>query len=128
MGRRTPNIQVSTTLKKRDRLGFKEFVINVITDTFIYEYQPDLISLDVTNTFFTLTLSDKRFNIDLLEIDNISDYINIYLFGILQPQTRYNVSVTEEDIIITFIENITKDPISVLASDFTIKGKIVDIE
>ena len=128
MGRRLPNIQVSTTLKKRDRLGFKEFVIDVITDTFIYEYQPDSISLDITNTFFTLTLSDKRFNIDILEVDDKSDYVNIYLYGILQPQSRYNVNVTETDIIITFTENITREPISVLASDFVVKGKIVDIE
>lgn len=128
MGRRLPNIQVDTTLKKRDRLGFKEFVIDVITDTFIYEYQPDSISLDITNTFFTLTLSDKRFNIDILEVDDKSDYVNIYLYGILQPQSRYNVSVTETDIIITFIEEITGDSTSVLASDFVVKGKIVDIE
>lgn len=128
MGRQLPNIQVSTTLKKRDRLGFKEFVIDVITDTFVYEYQPDSISLDITNTFFTLTLSDKRFNIDILEVDDVSDYVNIYLYGILQPQSRYNVSVTETDIIITFTEDITRDPISVLASDFVVKGKIVDIE
>ena len=38
MSRKVPNIDLGTTLKKRDRLGFKQFVLNVNTDTFILHY------------------------------------------------------------------------------------------
>jgi hypothetical protein len=101
MSRKVPNIDLGTTLKKRDRLGFKQFVLNVNTDTFIYSYIPNEIVL-IDNIYFTLYLRNKRFVFDLLEVDNVSDYVDVYLFGIKQPQDRYNVSVTDVDIIITF--------------------------
>jgi len=36
--RRTPNININSTQKLRDRDSFKEFVLKVNTDTFIYSY------------------------------------------------------------------------------------------
>jgi hypothetical protein len=126
MSRKVPNIDLGTTLKKRDRLGFKQFVLNVNTDTFIYSYIPNEIVL-IDNIYFTLYLRNKRFVFDLLEVDNVSDYVDVYLFGIKQPQDRYNVSVTDVDIIITFTIDITRVPADVKASDFEIKGKIAEI-
>lgn len=126
MSRKVPNIDLGTTLKKRDRLGFKQFVLNVITDTFIYSYIPNQIVL-IDNIYFTLTLINKRFIFDILEVDNVKDYLDVYLFGIKQPQDRYNVSVTDVDIIITFTVDITRVPNDVIASDFEIKGKIAEI-
>ncbi len=126
MRRKVPNINIDTTQKLRDRLGFKDFVIKVNTDTFIYSYKPDTISVN-EEIYFTLTLINKRFIVDLLEIDNVKDYIDIYLFGVKQPQDRYNASVSENNIIVTFVANITRLPNEVSATDFEIKGKIAEI-
>ena len=126
MRRKVPNINIDTTQKLRDRLGFKNFVIQVNTDTFIYSYTPDTISVS-DEIYFTLTLINKRFIVDILEIDNVKDYIDIYLFGIKQPQDRYSVQVVENNIIVTFIADITRLPKEVKVSDFEIKGKIAEI-
>ncbi len=126
MRRKVPNINIDTTQKLRDRLGFKNFVIQVNTDTFIYSYTPDTISVS-EEIYFTLTLINKRFIVDLLEIDNVKDYIDIYLFGVKQPQDRYSVQVVDNNIIVTFIADITRLPKEVKASDFEIKGKIAEV-
>jgi hypothetical protein len=75
-----------------------------------------------------LNLNNKRFIVDILEVDNIKDYIDIYLYGVKQPQTRYDVSVDGNNIIVTFVADITRLPNEVSANDFEIKGKIVEIE
>jgi hypothetical protein len=124
--RKLPNIDLGSTLKQRDRLGFKEFVLQVNTDTFIYTYTPNTIELN-DDIYFTLYLINKRFIFDLLEIDNVRDYVDIYLFGVKQPQDRYDVSVTNTDIIITFTKDITRLPNEVIASNFEVKGKIAEI-
>ena len=124
--RKLPNIDLGTTLKKRDRQGFKEFVLQINTDTFIYDYSPTEIVLN-DDIYFTLYLRSKRFVFDLLEVDNVSDYIDVYLFGVKQPQNRYNVIANNNDIIITFVEDITRVPADVVANDFKIKGKIAEI-
>jgi hypothetical protein len=98
--RRKPNILIDTTQKLRDREAFKEFVLQVNKETFV----------------------------DILEVDNIKDYIDIYLYGVKQPQTRYDVSVDGNNIIVTFVADITRLPNEVSANDFEIKGKIVEIE
>ncbi len=126
MNRKVPNIDLGTTLKKRDRLGFKEFVLRVNTDTFTYSYKPDSIGVS-DSIYFTLVLFNKRFVIDILEIDNVKDYIDIYLYGVKQPQDRYEVVVDGNNIVVTFIADITRLPDEVSANDFDIKGKIVDI-
>jgi hypothetical protein len=126
MSRDIPNIVVGTALKKRDRLAYKNFVIDVIEDTFIYEASPDRITLD--DRLFTLFLEDKRFIVDLLQIDNIKDYIDVYLFGVKQPQDRYEVDVYDDGIVIRFTKDITRLPEKVNQSDFIVKGKIAEIE
>jgi len=127
MTRKLPNIDRANSLIKRDRTEFRNFVTNVITDTFIYSFNPTTIQLDGTGKLFTLNLLNKRFIIDILEVDNVKDYIDVYLFGVTQPQDRYEVVVDDTDIIITFTVDITRLPADVIRTDFEIKGKIVEI-
>jgi hypothetical protein len=127
MRRPVPNINVNTTQKLRDRAGFKQFVLQVNKDTFIYSYFPNTIELNEDKTLFTLTLLNKKFIIDILELDNVKDYIDVYLFGVKQPQERYNVVATGNNIIVTFSIDITRVPTEVKETDFEIKGKIAEI-
>ena len=126
MVRRTPNILIDTTQKLRDRLGFKEFVLQVNKETFIYQFSPTTISVE-DNIYFTLNLNNKRFIVDILEVDNIKDYIDVYLYGVKQPQNRYEVLVDGNNIIVTFVADVTRLPNEVSANDFEIKGKIAEI-
>ena len=126
MRRQVPNITLDTTQKLRDRAGFKEFVLQVNTDTFTYSYTPDNISVQ-DDIYFTLNLNNKRFIFDILEIVDVRDYIDVYLFGVKQPQDRYNVEVIGNNIIVTFVADITRLPNEVNAANFEIKGKIAEI-
>ena len=126
MSRTLPNIDLGTTLKQRDRLGFKQFVLQVNTDTFIYSYFPNEIEVN-DEIYFTLYLRNKRFIFDILEIDNVKDYVDVYLYGVKQPQDRYDATVINTDIVITFTADITRVPADVTATDFEIKGKIAEI-
>jgi hypothetical protein len=125
--RRKPNILIDTTQKLRDRAAFKEFVLQVNKETFVYQFRPTSISVS-DSIYFILNLNNKRFIVDILEVDNIKDYIDIYLYGVKQPQNRYDVNVDGNNIIVTFVADITRLPNEVSANDFEIKGKIVEIE
>lgn len=127
MARKSPNILIDTTQKLRDRLGFKEFVLQVNKETFVYQFSPTSISV-TDSIYFTLNLNNKRFIVDILEVDNIKDYIDIYLYGVKQPQNRYEVLVDGNNIIVTFVADVTRLPNEVSANDFEIKGKIAEIE
>ena len=127
MARSTPNINIDTTQKLRDRLGFKQFVLQVNTDTFIYNYIPSTIELNEDGRLFTLTLINKKFIFDILELDDVSDYVDVYLFGVKQPQDKYNVVISGNNIVITFISDVTRLPGEVGVNDFEIKGKIAEI-
>jgi hypothetical protein len=127
MSRRIPNINIDTTQKLRDRLGFKQFVLKVNSDTFIYTYIPNSISLDESGRLITLTLLNKKFIFDILEVDNVKDYIDVYLFGIKQPQDKYGVESNGNNIIVTFTSDVTRLPNEVNTTDFEIKGKIAEI-
>ena len=127
MTRKLPNIDRANSLIKRDRIEFKNFVTDVIIDTFIYKYTPTTISLDETGKLFTLILQNKKFIIDILEVDDVKDYIDVYLFGVKQPQDRYEVLVDGNNIRTTFTVDITRLPEDVLTTDFEIKGKIAEI-
>jgi hypothetical protein len=135
MSRQKPNIVVGTALKKRDRLGFKQFTLKVVTDTFLVEWYPDAVEFSdsPTNTLFVLTLFYKKFYVGDLQVDTFKDYIDIYLYGVKEPQDRYTVGIENgTDIVIRFTENITRLPQNVrndfLAgkNPFLIKGKIRD--
>ena len=161
MSRKVPNIYAGNTVKKRDRQSFKNFVLEVIKDTFINEFTPTSSSLDSsTQTLFTLFLGSKdgnndgdlldrvdingyRFNYEDLQVDNAYDYIDIYLYGVKQDKSKYNVKLFDGDgaeltsgqyasgskeIRMIFDEDITRVPLDVPLDAFTIKGKIVEIE
>jgi hypothetical protein len=126
MSRTVPNIDINATQKLRDRAGFKDFVLQVATDTFIYSYNPNTIQI-ADGIYFTLTLENKRFIFDILELDNVKDYIDVYLFGVKQPQDRYTALVDGSNIVVTFVADITRLPNEVKKTDFEIKGKIAEI-
>jgi hypothetical protein len=127
MSRQKPNIDLTTINLVKDRSEFKGFVLEVIKDTFIYQFTPNDISLDGTGKLFTLYLYNKRLIIDNLELDDYRDYIDIYLFGVKQPQDRYSVTTNDTDIIIQFNVDITRVPQEVTKNDFVVKGKIAEI-
>ena len=127
MARQIPNINSGNFLIQRERLAFKQFVLKVNTDTFIYTYNPNTLVLDETGRLLTLTLLNKKFIFDLLQIDDVKDYVDVYLFGVKQPQDRYNIYVEGNNIIVTFTSDITRLPNEVKTTDFEIKGKIAEI-
>ena len=139
MARSLPNIDNSATLKRRDREGFKDFVVNVVTDSFIYEHLPSSVFLyDVDEKLFRVVLENKRFVYEQIAVDNIKDYIDVYLYGVKEPQERYQVTgsyadVVGNDIVINFTQDITRVPTAVVEEfesgieTFVIKGKIVEV-
>ena len=127
MARQIPNINSGNFLIQRERLAFKQFVLKVNTDTFIYTYNQNTLVLDETGRLLTLTLLNKKFIFDLLQIDDVKDYVDVYLFGVKQPQDRYDIDVDSNNIIVTFTSDITRLPNEVKTTDFEIKGKIAEI-
>jgi len=161
MSRPVPKIYAGNTVKKRDRQSFKNFVLEVIEDTFINEFTPTSSSLDAdTQTLFTLFLGPKdgnedgdlldrvdilgyRFNYEDLQVDNAYDYLDVYLYGVKQDRSKYDVKLFDgsgteltsgqyasgsKEIRMIFNEDITRVPSEVPDTAFTIKGKIVEIE
>lgn len=174
MARQVPDIYAGNTVKKRDRLAFKEFVIDVIEDTFINEFTPTSSSLDgelftvilgpvdnspsggdgdFTDDVFdetgsfqqaTADIEGYRFVYEELQVDDVKDYIDIYLYGVRQPETKYDTeiytysgsvpqqltgtTVGMQEIRFVFNESITRVPEDVVIGDWDIKGKIKEIE
>ena len=126
MTRIKPNIDVLSKFGNKYRQDFKELVLKVNTDTFLYQSNPTEIEL-INDIFFKLYLRNKKFVEETLIVDIPSDYIDVSLFGVRQAQTRYNVEIIGNDIVITFLENITRIPQDVTVTDFTIKGKITEV-
>jgi hypothetical protein len=120
-----PHIDLGSITKKRDREAFKNFVLEVIDDTFIFEVIPTSISLDGDN--FTLVLNGYRFVYEDLVVADSKDYLDVYLYGVKQPNDRYGVTFDDTSITITFTENITRVPADVVRTDFEVKGKIAEI-
>ena len=121
MSKTRPNIV--TPFNDRER--FKSLVQEVINDTTIYTHIPDSISLDVTQKLFTLVLLNKKFTFEEIKVDDLSDYVDIYLQGVKKDDTTYSVTDNGSDIIINFNQNITLSPNEIANTDFSVKGKIV---
>jgi hypothetical protein len=121
MARVKPNISIPSF--KKNRQGFENFVLEVIEDSFRFEFIPDQVSL-INDELFVLTLKNKKFIEDTLKVDVSSDYVKIYLLSIEQPQDRYSVVQSNNDIIITFNRSITRLPKEVSRDQFIIKGRI----
>jgi len=161
MSRPVPKIYAGNTVKKRDRLSFKNFVLEVIEDTFINEFTPTSSSLDAdTQTLFTIFLGPKdgnsdgdlldrvdiqgyRFTYEELQVDNAYDYLDVFLYGVKQDRSKYDVKLFDgagtellsgqyasgsKEIRMVFNEDITRVPLEVPTNAFTIKGKIVEVE
>lgn len=144
MARQKPNINVGSITKQRDKESFKDFVLEIIKDTFIFEVAPTSISLDTeTQTLFTLTLDGYRFVYEELQVDDAIDYIDVYLYGVKQRKSRFEVKLynnADEQLSpsqyargatkleIVFNESITRVPTDVVRTDFNIKGKITEVE
>ena len=127
MSRKVPKIYAGNTVKKRDRQSFKNFVLEVIEDTFLYEAAPTTIPLDGdTQTLFTLVLDGYRFVYEELVVSDSKDYLDVYLYGVKQID-NYDVTFDATSITITFTESITRVPTDVVRTDFEIKGKITEI-
>lgn len=156
MARIKPHIDLGTITKRRDRESFRNFVLEVIDDTFIYEFTPTSISLD--GELFTIVLgpvdnstpadSDYvdfgdikgyRFIYEDLQVSAIEDFVDVYLYGVKQTSDRYEVQVFKEstrinsnfsdgdEIRFVFNQSITRIPGDVVRTDFEIKGKIAEI-
>jgi hypothetical protein len=156
MARKVPNIYSGNTQKKRDRQSFKNFVLEVIEDTFINEFEPTSASLDpVSQSLFTLFLgpTDKsgsipdiagyQFTYEDLQVDNAYDYLDVFLYSVKQDRSKYDVELYDgsgtqltsgqyasgtKEIRFIFNEDITRIPTEVDRTDFLIKGKITEIE
>lgn len=117
--KKKPNIVVPFNDRKR----FKNLIQEIINDTTIFTHVPDSISL--VGVLFTITLSNKKFVYEELGIDNMADYVDIYLQGVKKTSTLYSVTDNGSDIIIQTNATITQRPDLVVSSDFVVKGKIV---
>jgi len=149
MARKRPHIELGNIEKKRDRESFRTFVLDVIKDTFISEFIPTSISL--SGELFTVELGPVdnsspgdgdyadygdikgyRFVYEDLVVDDVKDYIDVYLYGVKQID-NYNVTFDDTSITITFTEGITRIPADVVSdfndgkNSFEIKGKITEI-
>jgi len=114
-----PNIIVPFDDKQR----FKDLVLQVINDTAIYSHNVD--SLFLSGELFTLTLNNKKFVFEEIKVDNLSDYVDVYLMGVKKTSDTYSVIDNGTNIVISFNQGITYTPNEIIASDFLIKGKIV---
>lgn len=117
--KKKPNIVTPFDNKKR----FKDLVLNVISDSWIYSANPDSISLN--GVLFTLTLLNKKFVFEDIKVDSLQDYVDVYLQGIKLPSNLYTVTDDGTNIIINFTDDITRVPNEILAEEFLVKGKIV---
>jgi len=106
-----------------DRERFKNLVQEVINDTTIFTHVPDSISL--SGVLFTVTLSNKKFTFEEIKVDELSDYVDVYLQGIKKTSDSYSVTDNGTNIVIAFTENITLAPELIVNTDFSVKGKIV---
>ena len=125
MSRVKPNIRIPSF--KKSRQTFENFVLDVIEDSFIFEYTPDIVEL-LEGNLFKLTLSNKNFIEDTLKVDVPQDYVKIFLLSVEQPQERYSVQQINNDIVITFNRDITRVPQDIIRTDFKIKGRLRQVQ
>ena len=119
-------IKPSIVTPFNDRQRFKDLVQEVINDTTIFTHTPDTISLN--GVLFTLTLLNKKFIFEDIKVDNLSDYVDVYLQGIKKTSDTYSVTESGNNIIITFNQDITFRPRDIVATDFSVKGKLLDLQ
>lgn len=122
MSRIKPNIITPFNDKQR----FKDLVNEVINDTWIYGETPDFISLN--GNLFTLVLLDRKFVFEEIRVDISSDYVDIFLQGLKISASTYYIGEVGNDIVVTFIENITLTPQEIIREDFSVAGKFINLQ
>lgn len=126
-------MKVAPKIKKipfNDRSRIKDLIYEVFDDTFRFSYQlrAGVDGMVLRNLqLFTLTLVNKGFEFEELKFNNTKDYIDVYLQGILQEPSSYDVTTSGNNIIITFNQAIAYTPSEIIITQFLVKGKIVDI-
>lgn len=118
MSKQKPNI--ITPFNDRQRI--KDLVNEVIDDTFISTHTPDSVIL---NEFIVITLENKKFVFQDVAVDELNEYMDIYLDGLKQKDNSYTVIDNDIDIIISFTETLGLDDSLLTTSNFEVKGKIV---
>jgi len=119
-------VQPSIVTPFNDKQRFKNLVLEVINDTTIYEFNPDVIS--VIDNLFVLTLTNKKFIFEEIKVDRLEDYVDIYITGIKLTSDGYSVEIIENNIVINFLVSVDiLNSEDVVLTDFVIKGKIVEI-
>jgi len=119
MSKNKPNI--ITPFNDRERI--KDLVLEVISDTFVTPHIPNTVTL--SGGLLTLTLTNKKFVFQDIAVDDLSDYIDIYLQGLKLEGDIYTVIDNGSDIIINFTESVGLDQSLYDTDDFEVKGKIV---
>jgi hypothetical protein len=118
-----PNIPVGAY---NDKTRIKNLINEVVSDALFYNsFTPNLVYRD--GVIFTLVLENKKFNFEELQVDNASEYLDIFLQDIKKTSDSYSVTTTDTNIVITFNQTITRRPQDIVPEDFLIKGKIVSI-
>ena len=125
-------MKVAPKIKKvpfNDRSRIKTLVYEVFEDTLKISYSliDGIDTMQLNGVLFTLTLVNKKFEFEEIKIDNNKDYMDVYLQGLLKDPNAYDVTISGNNIIITFNQSITYSPEDILISEFLVKGKIVGI-
>jgi hypothetical protein len=119
-------VQPSIVTPFNDKQRFKNLVLEVINDTTIFTHIPDYISLN--GVLFTLTFLNKKFTFEEIKVDLTSDYVDVYFQGIKKPSDTYTIVESGNNIVITFNQNITLVPEEIVRTDFSVKGKLLDLQ
>tara|TARA_Y100001937_G_scaffold39982_1_gene56732 strand:- start:2095 stop:2469 length:375 start_codon:yes stop_codon:yes gene_type:complete len=106
-----------------DKQRFKNLVLEVIKDMEIFTHTPDSISLD--GSIFTLTLNNKKLVYQDISVDDIPEYVDVFLQGVKKASDTYGVTDNGTNVVIVFTESITLNPDLIVNTDFSVKGKIV---
>ena len=125
-------MKVAPKIKKvpfNDRSRIKALIYEVFEDTLktTYSLIDGIDTMQLNGTLFTITLVNKKFEFEEIKIDNDKDYIDVYLQGLLKDPNAYDVIKSGNNIIITFNQSITYTPDEIIISDFSVKGKILNI-
>ena len=125
-------MKVAPKIKKvpfNDRSRIKALIYEVFEDTLktTYSLIDGIDTMQLNGTLFTITLVNKKFEFEEIKIDNDKDYIDVYLQGLLIAPNTYDVIKSGNNIIITFNQSITYTPDEIIISDFSVKGKILNI-
>lgn len=122
MTRKKPNISMNGALYKADKTTYNDFIVDMLTDTFVHDHIPDKLEL-IDGLYFKLTFFNKSLLIDTYAVDISSDYVDVYIYTVKQPSDRYVVTQVGNDLVIMFTADITKEPTEVVTINFIVRAK-----